>query len=79
MSRHDAHTPGIAPWSLFTHHWPGGPAGGWGDEVGSTQPHCKIPLWTRLPNFGKNARKNTVEILIPYAFFSRDYDYVIVY
>ena len=41
---HDAHTPGIAPWSLFTHHWSGGPAGGWGGEVGSTQPHCMLPL-----------------------------------
>ena len=41
---HDAHTPGIAPWSLFTHHWSGGLAGGWGGEVGATQPHCRMPL-----------------------------------
>ena len=68
---HDAHTPGIAPWSLFTHHWSGGPAGGWGGEVGSTQPHCSMPLYARHSNFGKNACINTVEILISYAFFQR--------
>ena len=42
--KHDAHTPGIASWSLFTHHWSGGPAGSWDGEVGSTQPHCRMPL-----------------------------------
>ena len=68
---HDAHRPGIAPLPLLTHYWSGGPASGWGGEAGSTQPHCRMPQYARLYNFGKKACINTFEIMIPYSFFHR--------
>ena len=37
--------------------------------MGSTQPHCRMPLKARLSNSGKNAFINAVEIFIPFAFF----------
>ena len=69
--RRQTMTPTRQALPLFTHHWSGGPACGWGGQAGSTQPHCRMPQYARLYNFGKNAWINTVEILIPYTFFWR--------
>ena len=66
------HSPGIAPWPLFTHHWSGGETSGWGTVVG---PNKQVNPTKAYFNFGNNSCINNIEVLFSYAF-SRDYDYL---